>query len=273
MICIHCKQEHPKDYVYCPVTGAKIEWQLKACVNADCRNFGKHILSVESNFCPICGVKLGETDSENDDCVPDNYIYGHKYVDLGLPSKLKWATCNVGAEKPENCGSYFMWGETTPQDLSFITFIANKVELCSEISADPRCDAARFNWGGSWRLPSMEEFEELINECNWKWTIRGNSFGYKVTGGNGNHIFLPAAGYNIPTAQCFNDHSELFHLPKKNYRVMSYNHFNDNLGSYWTYSQKKGVSCMIYMLKFDAHSRYVCCRSPFCGQSIRPVSE
>ena len=116
---------------------------------------------------------------------------GHQYVDLGL--SVKWATCNVGTTKPEGYGDYFAWGETRSKSYyngSSYSYYDNPTTL--PLSAD----AARANWGGKWRMPTIDEFEELRNNCTWKWTTQNGVNGYKVTSNsNGNYIFLPAAGY------------------------------------------------------------------------------
>ena len=133
---------------------------------------------------------------------------GHEYVDLGL--SVKWATCNVGASKPEEYGDYFAWGETQPKS----TYNWRTYKYCngSSTSLTKYCtnssygtvdnktileaadDAARANWGGSWRMPTREEQDELRQQCTWTWTTQNGVNGYKVTGTNGNSIFLPAAG-------------------------------------------------------------------------------
>ena len=140
---------------------------------------------------------------------PDPNTGNHEYVDLGL--SVKWATCNVGASKPEEYGDYFAWGETQPKsNYNWSTYkycngsyntltkynnsssygtVDNKTQL--ELSDD----AARANWGGSWRMPTKAERDELRNNCTWTWTTQNGVNGYKVTGTNGNSIFLPAAGY------------------------------------------------------------------------------
>lgn len=140
---------------------------------------------------------------------------GYEWVDLGLPSGVKWATCNVGAEFPEDNGNYYAWGEVMPKNkywwdtykyangandkltkyCSFVgsgnyNFTDNKTTL------DLEDDVAHVNQGGSWRMPTREEWLELRNNCTWTWVtdIRGIS-GYRVTSeANGNSIFLPAAG-------------------------------------------------------------------------------
>ena len=139
---------------------------------------------------------------------------GHEWVDLGLPSGTLWATCNVGANAPEEYGDYFAWGETAPKedyydwgtykwcngssttltkyctksDYGYNGFVDNKTEL------DPEDDAAYVNWGSSWRMPSLEQIQELCENCTWQWIQRNGVNGQLVTGPNGNTMFLPAAG-------------------------------------------------------------------------------
>ncbi len=133
-----------------------------------------------------------------------------EYVDLGLPSGTLWATKNIGANKPEDYGDYFSWGETEPKtvydwstykwcngtrttltkyctDSSYGT-VDNKTEL------DIEDDVAYIKWGPSWRIPSNEQMKELTDNCTWQWTTRNSVNGYLVTGPNGNKLFLPAAG-------------------------------------------------------------------------------
>ena len=110
---------------------------------------------------------------------------GHEWVDLGL--SVKWATCNVGATKPEEYGNYYAWGETSPKSsykFSNYTYSSNSTTL------PLNRDAVAVNWGGNWRMPTLDEIKELKEKCKWTWTGRG----YTVTGPNGNSIFLPAAG-------------------------------------------------------------------------------
>ena len=147
-----------------------------------------------------------------------------EYVDLGLPSGLKWAKCNLGASKPSDYGDYYAWGETAPKadytwatykwmqaghsDWRYITkytfadgqtggiwydsagaFIGdNKTVLAA---AD---DAATANLGSPWRMPTKVEIAELITKCTWTWTTQDGVEGCQVDGPNGNAIFLPAAG-------------------------------------------------------------------------------
>ncbi|MBR0333994.1 MAG: InlB B-repeat-containing protein [Bacteroidales bacterium] len=139
---------------------------------------------------------------------------GHDYVDLGLPSGLKWANCNVGATSPEGYGDYFAWGETSPKDnykwstykycngsettLSKYNTNSSRGTVDNKTTLDISDDAARANWGGKWRMPTEAEQDELRNNCTWTWTTRNGINGYKVTSKtNGNSIFLPAAGNRL----------------------------------------------------------------------------
>ena len=169
---------------------------------------------------------------------------GHDYVDLGLPSGLKWATCNVGATAPEGYGDYFAWGETAPKDnYDWSTYkygpIDAIIKYCTQSSLgyngftdnkttlDLSDDAARTNWGGKWRMPTTAEQDELINNCTWTWTTKNGVNGYKVTSKtNGNSIFLPAAGYRSGSSV---------------YRVGSY-------GYYWSSSLYESNPCHAYYL-------------------------
>ncbi len=143
----------------------------------------------------VRGYKDFEREREEWSAEPDGEINGHYFVDLGLPSGLKWATCNVGAYSPEGYGSYFSWGETSPKDSYEESNSSTFGRKIGDIAGSKQYDAARANWGGSWRLPRMNEIEELVNNCTWTWSEREGIIGYEVTGPNGKSIFLPAAGY------------------------------------------------------------------------------
>lgn len=129
---------------------------------------------------------------------------GYEYVDLGLPSGLKWATCNVGANSPERAGLYFAWGETTgftaEQVTSGVRAFDSASYTASGISTNLTLaqDAAYVNLGGTWRMPTKDEYQELLDNCNAVWTddyngtgVAGRVFTSKV---NGNSVFFPAAG-------------------------------------------------------------------------------
>ena len=141
-----------------------------------------------------------------------SFTADYQYVDLGL--SVKWATCNVGANKPEEPGDYFAWGETKPKDYydwsnykwcagdyddltkycdySSYAYASSYVDKIYVLQLSD--DAARANWGGKWRMPLKSEFDELYASCTWKSTTQNGTAGYLVTGKNGKSIFLPKAG-------------------------------------------------------------------------------
>ena len=129
----------------------------------------------------------------------DNIENGHEWVDLGL--SVKWATCNVGAKTAEEYGNYYAWGETKPKDAysgsSSVTYGLNNSDLKAQgiIDEDGNLtssyDAAAANWGGDWKMPTIAEMNELESKCTWEWIKQNGVRGYKVTGPNGNFIFLP----------------------------------------------------------------------------------
>ena len=137
-------------------------------------------------------------------------LNGYDWVDLGL--SVKWATKNVGAASPSDYGNYYAWGETETKsrynwdncfdclDSTGNSWGTYKIGGKTSISPTSGHDAARENWGSTWRMPTDAENEELCNKCVWTWTSQGGHNGYKVTGPNGNSIFLPAAGWRIGTA-------------------------------------------------------------------------
>lgn len=141
---------------------------------------------------------------------------GHEYVDLGLPSGTLWATCNVGAETPEDYGNYYAWGETTPKEIydwksyRYGRFFNERYELnkyCTnpDLGLDgfvdsltilePADDVALTKWGAGWRMPTIEEWDEMFQNTTSVWTSQNGVNGWRFTASNGNSLFLPAAGY------------------------------------------------------------------------------
>ena len=127
----------------------------------------------------------------------------HKYVDLGLPSGLLWATCNVGAKEPWESGLYFSWGNVDGHKKgSWYNFSGTEhtttpgASLTDNMPVDARYDAARANLGGSWRMPTGAEFQELYDICASMWNtqngVNGRLFTSRI---NGNSVFFPCAGY------------------------------------------------------------------------------
>lgn len=120
---------------------------------------------------------------------------GYEYVDLGLTSGLKWARMNIGAESPEERGSYYAWGELVTKDEYSDDNCANCGLEIDDIIGNPNYDAAAALWGGHWRMPDTDEFQELIDECEWDWVKYNDVTGYVITGPNGSSIFMPTTGY------------------------------------------------------------------------------
>ena len=144
----------------------------------------------------LAPVKVVPTIPKPLEVVTTGTINGHAYVDLGL--SVKWATMNVGAVGPEDYGEYFdglMVSSTDRYDSIFFIneFKKDTIIICG----DSHYDAARYNWGGNWRLPTVGELVELKEKCNWTWCKELGHPGYKVIGPNGNSIFLPASGNRI----------------------------------------------------------------------------
>ncbi len=199
--------------------------------------------------------------------VRKNNINGHEYVDLGLPSGIKWATFNVGATTPEEYGGYYAWGETEEKsnyDWSTYKWCNGSensmTKYCTDSDngtvdnktvLDPEDDVAHVKWGGTWRMPTKAEQDELRNNCTWTWTIQNGVKGYKVTSKtNGNSIFLPAAGYRDGTYLLDSGSNGYYWLSSLN----GNNRYADTLYFYSGYS---------------AHSGGIRCT----GLSVRPVSE
>ena len=187
-------------------------------------------------------------------------------VDLGL--SVKWAACNVGASSPEEYGGYYAWGETEKKsDYSWSTYkwcngsddsmtkyctnsdygtVDNKTVL------DPEDDVAHIKWGGSWRMPTLNEIKELLNECTWEWTSLNGVNGQLVIGSNGNSIFLPAAGIRYGT--------ELG--------------FRGSDGGYWSATLGGINSDRAYGLSFhDGGSYLISLWYRDYGHTVRPVTE
>ena len=192
---------------------------------------------------------------------------GHEYVDLGLPSGLKWATCNVGAAQPEEYGDFFAWGETQPKDYydwstykwcnssdtTLTKYCINNsswgtVDIKTTLDAEE--EPASVCWGGAWRMPDQEEQNELRNNCTWTWITQNGVNGYKVTSNsNGNSIFLPAAGY-CSASSLYDAGSE---------------------GYYWSRFLYTGYSYSAWRVSFDSSRVSLNSNIRCIGFSVRPV--
>lgn len=235
----------------------------------------------------LCGLSLTSCGDDDDDVltevtVPGNGddggdkedegngnktdLNGHEAIDLGL--SVKWATCNVGANTPEEYGGYYAWGETVEKDYyDWSTYKYCKgsdntlTKYCTDSSfgtvdnktiLDPEDDVAHVKWGGSWRMPTSSEIGELRENCSWTWTTQNGVNGYVVTSkSNSNSIFLPAAGG----------------------RWSEYVYSSGSLGYYWSASLNEYLSNNAYYFNFRSGYRTLHYGHLANGLSVRPVTE
>lgn len=186
------------------------------------------------------GIELGD----------DNYIMAvggsiANAVDLGL--SVKWASWNVGAASPEEYGGLYGWADPTGKKISMDVADYN---IRTDILGT-EYDIARIQWGVNWRLPSAEELEELRTNCSWTWTTQNDIIGYKITGTNGNAIFLPASGWREGT--------ELFN--------------RDHSGGYLSGTWNTGNRLPAHLTFHDNYYTEIVCTSLYYGFSVRPVTE
>lgn len=199
-------------------------------------------------------------------CKDQCFHNGHEFVDLGL--SVKWATCNVGAEKPENNGGYYAWGEIrskaiyswknyrfrasgdTYSDVKYSKYDGDvySVTLGKNIKKrilDTADDVANLEWGGDWRMPTREEVEELLWNCDWVWATQNGVDGIRITskveGYTDRSIFIPASGYKddskqIQTGKAGNLWSSTYSDYKDRAYVLSFNSHGSFLDSrIWDY--------------------------------------
>lgn len=195
-------------------------------------------------------------------------VNGHNYVDLGLPSGRKWATCNVGAENPENYGNYYAWGETTPKETytwtNYIWCTGDEFALTkycdnpnfgdngftdNQRTLLPEDDAATVNWDASWRMPTYNEMLELRSKCTIAWTNQNGVNGRLLTGPNGNSIFFPAAGNRFD--------SVIGGL--------------ETYGSYWTSTVTTSFPSGARELFIDSNGCFFDHGDRSCGQPVRAI--
>ena len=169
---------------------------------------------------------------------------GHEYIDLGL--SVKWATYNVGANTPEEYGDYYAWGETTTKSTYYASNCTTWKEDIGDIAGILQYDAATAKWGGSWRMPTLAEFNELHKNCTWVWTTHSGTGGYEVTSKiNGNSIFLPTAGYYAEES-----------LESDGVRGMYWVSTPASEGTQYAYNFyfDKGYQCAYWISRADGHS-------------------
>lgn len=211
---------------------------------------------------PVCWDASTQEKATNENIVmtkATGSINGHEYVDLGLPSEILWATCNVGAISPKYFGKYYAWGEiTTKKEYSEQAYKYSGFPSNLPTSAD----VATVMWGAGWKIPTKENWEELKNNCEWSIC----SGGYKILGPNGNIIYLPLAG------GCY--YSDIKNVGSfGNY--MSSSLCADKTGEVWCFSLDLG-EWYLKEAKFtrpdnNIESFYLRTSYRYYGYSVRPV--
>ena len=185
---------------------------------------------------------------------------GYEYVDLGLPSGLKWATCNVGATSPEQPGMYFAWGETKGYTSDYINsnvrsfnvseYTGNSASLISD-DLIGKCDAVHSYMGGSWRTPINKDFTELVKNTYKTWIDDYNKTGVSglllTSKTNGNSIFFPASGF------CYN--SLIGRMSSG--------------GFYWTASIDSHLDA--WYMYLGQNNQFVLSDARYCGFTLRGV--
>lgn len=129
---------------------------------------------------------------------------GHEWVDLGLPSGVLWATSNIGSDRESDCGTFFSWGcLATPKDNIYsIENTPTYDKDIKEYSGNPEYDAACVLWGGNWRVPTKSDYAELVKHTICSIANVNGITGFKLTGKNGNNIFVPYTPIKVGTTTC-----------------------------------------------------------------------
>lgn len=221
---------------------------LFICLFIDC--FGQGQLTRPHS--PSSKNKKSELSISN----PDGYINGHGYVDLGLPSKTKWATCNIGADEPVHEGTKYAWGEITEKSDYTEANCSTYNKDFEDISGKASFDVSQSLWGSKWYLPTRKDLREIESYCKWKWIKYKGVFGIKLIGPNGKSIFLPA-----PHINQWNQYYGNYWLSEPIGKM-----FGTDNDSAWSISISKGT--MVKGISNTAQS--MCYRH--IGQMVRPVS-
>ncbi len=196
--------------------------------------------------------------------------FGYEMVDLGLNTGTLWANMNLGAESPEESGYSYAWGETVTKgvyDAGSYQFSTTKNLGMNYDISGTKYDAAHVNLGNAWRLPTNEEMSELLNGCTWEYVIQNSTNGYRVTGPNGNSIFLPDAGFMYQSSLYYSNSGGVYMTATQ---AGNYNEYAYTLGFY-------GATRGIY--HGDSYSPFNTWSSPqryasmrYMGKSVRPVA-
>ena len=213
---------------------------------------------------PNDSIPGGDDILPNDSIVsPGNFHNGYEWVDLGL--SVKWATCNVGAKKPEEFGGYYAWGDTQVKNkyswetYKYATLGDDEVfmtkyctdseygEVDNKLVLDSFDDVVHVVWGGNWRMPTKEELTELISNCSYTWTSLNGVNGVRLIARNGNGIFLPASG--------------------------EYDYVNGYFGRIWSNTLDSEETTDAFVISFSDEGIDCYSHERYCGISVRPVCD
>lgn len=232
------------------------------------------VATVDSNG-KVTGVSVGiatvtassNNGSKSATCTVRVFPTYHESVDLGL--SVKWATCNMGASSPEGYGNYYAWGETTTKknynwstykwrdsrgNLTKYNTLSSAGTVDNKTVLDRSDDVAHVYWGDGWRMPSEEDWTELMNNCTRTWTSLNGVKGWRITskkaGYTDKSIFIPAAGNRSNT---------------------NYGRVGDG-GFYWSSSLYTNFPGRAWSLYFDfTNFRMENLRERYYGFAVRPV--
>jgi len=248
----------------------------------------KRIIKLLPIAAVLCVGAVSCDKDDNDDVKNPNIYLGHEFVDLGL--KVKWATCNVGAEKPEEFGDYFAWGDTTTKyqpgyaqsddestvwkngmwdgytwgTYRFSNETSNSLfKYCSKSDygfdgitdtltiLTPADDVAHYKWGGNWRMPTLADFDELLKNCKCFFITQNGVKGLKIISRK--------------------DSSKSIFLPAAGYRRETSLRVAGSYGLYWSSLVDTDESDYAQNLFFSYDTRRTFYHSRDCGLSVRPV--
>ena len=267
------------------LTGADVQWSSSDDNVAKVSSIGA-VRAMGAGTCTIT-ASVGEIKAECVVTVAEStssggYENGYEYVDLGL--SVKWATCNIGASKPEDPGDYYAWGEIQTKssyswdNYKYSNYIYssgsshyNLTKYCSDSAygndaytddktiLDSSDDVAHMTWGGCWRMPTNDEFVELANadNCTWMDTtlngVNGVVITSKIPGFEGNSIFLPLTGYYLGSKVFSKSYIARFWSSTLNVESPDHSHYLE------------------FKTRYDNHYLYINYEDRYCGQSVRPV--
>lgn len=256
-------------------TNKSITWSSSKTSVATIDNTGK-VTAIADGTCVITCIAMDGSGVYDECQVTVSSTNEHECVDLGLPSGTLWATCNIGANSPEEYGDYFAWGETQPKsNYSWSTYKwcngtnTSLTKYCTKSEYGkvdgrtellPEDDAATANWGSEWHMPDFEQIVEVVDNTTTTWAKERGVFGYRLTSNvNGNSIFLPAAGYRDGTTHCV-DYYDYSNVAVCLANRISYGDYPDHAVGLFRARNNGVISDIVFLYERRC-----------CGFTVRPV--